>query len=278
MTESESQLAAVEGEGRTEVSVDQRTEQDRKTGIYVYGLVPADVETDSGATGVGDPPAQITTISHGEVAALVSEIDVDHPLGTPEDLRAHAELLDSAASEVPVLPIRFGAVLDTPDAVVEELLKPYHDDFSSALHQLEGCAEYLIRGRYVEDAVLAEILSESQDAQSLRDQIRDKPEAATRNERIALGELIERSVAAKREADTRVAMNALLELTDKVSVRESTHEHEAVHVACLLDTERQSELEKVVDELTDRWDGRISLRLIGPVAPYDFVVTRQPEA
>jgi hypothetical protein len=261
------------------VSVDQHQDLDqhRQTGIYVYGLVPADVETDPEATGVGDPPAAVEVVRHGDIAALTSEIPTDHQLGRPDDLRAHAELLDRAAAEVPVLPIRFGGVMASADAVIEELLKPYHDEFRSALDELDGCAEFLVRGRYVEAALFKEILSENEEAVALREQIRGKPEDATRNERIALGELIDWVIAVKREADTRTAVNVVLELTEKVSVREATHEHEAVHVACLLESGRQAELEHVVDDLSDMWRDRISLSLLGPMAAYDFVVTHQPE-
>ena len=36
---------------------------------------------------------------------MISEVDLTAGLGTPEDLRAHAQILDAAAVEVPVLPL-----------------------------------------------------------------------------------------------------------------------------------------------------------------------------
>src|SRR5690606_25660154 len=94
---------------------------------YVYGIVPEDVEISPEAVGVGDPPGRIKVVRHREIAALISDVDVSHPLGRAHDLVAHEQLLDAAATEVPILPLRFGAVLTTPDAVVEELLAPHHD-------------------------------------------------------------------------------------------------------------------------------------------------------
>lgn len=52
-----------------------------------------------------------------------------------------------------------------------------------------------------------------------------------------------------------------------------TCEQDAVHVACLAETAKQSELEDAVDRLAREWDGRVELRLLGPVAAYDFIVT-----
>ncbi|HEX6351808.1 MAG TPA: gas vesicle protein GvpJ, partial [Actinophytocola sp.] len=37
--------------------------------VYVYGIVPSDVETTPDARGVGDPPYDVLTVRHGEVAA-----------------------------------------------------------------------------------------------------------------------------------------------------------------------------------------------------------------
>lgn len=245
--------------------------------IYVYGIVPADIETDPKARGIGDPPAKVRAVRHEKLAALVSSIPKDKPLGRPEDLTAHAALLDAAAAEVPVLPLRFGAVVTDEEAVTEELLKANQDDFTAALDQLEGKAEYVVKARYVEKAILSEILDENEELSQLREAIRGKPEDATRNERMALGEQITNAIAAKREADTRRMLDAMDELDVEVNVREPTHEEDAVHLACLAETDRQGDVEAAVDRLAREWEGRVEIRLLGPLAAYDFVVTQRPE-
>lgn len=245
--------------------------------FYVYGIVPADCETDPEARGVGDPPARVTAVRHGELAALVSEIPQDKPLGRPEDLTAHAGLLDAAAAQVPVLPLRFGAVVSDEEAVAVELLEGNEDDFLAALRHLEGKAEYVVKARYVEDAILGEILDENEKLAQLRETIRGKSEDATRNERIALGEHINNAIAAKRDADTKTVTDALDSLAVQISVREPTHEEEAVHLALLVETERQDDLEEAVGALARDWEGRAEVRLLGPLAAYDFVVTTRPQ-
>ena len=253
------------------------TDTDTETAVYVYGIVPADVETDPEARGVGDPPARVRAVRCDRIAALVSEIRRDGALGTPEDLTAHAALLDAAAGEAPVVPLRFGAVVADENAVVEELLKANQDDFIAALEQLEGKAEYVVKARYLEQAILREILDENEELAQLREAIRDKPEDATRNERIALGEQINNAIAAKREVDTRRVAEAVTPLDIQVSPREPTHEEDAVHLACLAETAKQGDLEAAVGALAQEWEGRAQVRLLGPLAAYDFVVTRRPE-
>ncbi|MET9286926.1 GvpL/GvpF family gas vesicle protein [Nocardia beijingensis] len=245
--------------------------------VYVYGIVPADVEPEPHASGVGDPPGKVGVVRHGEIAALISTLESDRPLGTPDDLTAHAELLDGSAAVAPVLPLRFGAVMTDTEAVENELLGANEAEFRSALEQLEGRAQFVVRGRYVENTILRELLEENAEASRLRDEIRDKPEDATRNERIALGEMINQAIESKRAADTRKVVDALEKFEPLVNYRDPTHEEEAVHIALLVELERQQELEETLRELGEEWDGRVELNLLGPMAAYDFVAKRGPE-
>lgn len=246
-------------------------------GWYIYGILPGDVESAGEAQGVGDPPGKVEIVRHGDIAALVSELETNRALGTPEDLLAHQRLLDAASAEAPVLPLRFGAVVSTREAVTDELLGPHHDEFSAALGELEGCAQFVVHGRYDEQAVLHEVLTENRQAARLREEIQSAGDPdATREQRIRLGEIISQAVSAKREADTQTAADALAPHCLSTSAREPGHELDAVNLALLAKTASQGDIEQAVSQLARDWQGRTNLRLLGPMAPYDFVVTSQP--
>ncbi|MEV6659563.1 GvpL/GvpF family gas vesicle protein [Nocardia fluminea] len=244
--------------------------------VYVYGIVPADVEPEPHATGVGDPPGEVAVVRHGEVAALVSTLTADRPLGTPQDLTAHAELLDGSAAVAPVLPLRFGAVMTDAEAVETELLAANEAEFRAALAELEGRGQFVIKGRYVEDTLLRELLEENAEAAGLRAEIRDKPQDATRNARIALGELVNQAIEAKRAEDTRAVVAELERLEPLVNQRAPTDEEDAVHLAVLIELDRQPELEETLRGLAQNWDGRVEMNLLGPMAAYDFVSAPNP--
>lgn len=248
-------------------------------GCYIYGIYPDDIQLSEDARGVGDPPAEVRLVSHRSIAALVSNVRTDRPLGRPEDLMAHQRLLDASSAETPVLPIRFGAVVTDEQAVIDELLEPHHDEFVAALKELEGRAEYVVKARYVEDAIMSEILDEDPDAASLREQIKaaGDEEDATRPLRMQLGELINQAIEAKREADTRKVGDAVASHCVASSVRPPSHEQDAANVALLVETGKQDDLERAVEQLSREWRGRVDVRLLGPMAPYDFVVTQTPQ-
>lgn len=240
-------------------------------GVYVYGVFPPDIELTAGLAGVGDPPGWLRVVRSGHLAALVSEVDLDHPLGSPEDLAIHKDILDASAAEVPVLPMRFGAVLDSEDAVAEELLAAHHDEFVQALAEIDGHAEYVVKGRYAQDAILAEVLAEDRQAAQLARQIAGADPDASRDLRIRLGEIISQAIGAKRNEDTRLLGDRLAGHCAASMVRDPTHELDAVHVALLLETGQDEEINRVIADLARTWAGRVELRVLGPMAAYDFV-------
>jgi Gas vesicle synthesis protein GvpL/GvpF len=239
-------------------------------GVFLYGIVPADVETTETAAGVGDPPAGVTTVASGDIAALVSHVPLDRPLGRPDDLRAYQRLLDGTVAAAPVLPVRFGAVL-TDEAAVEELLAAHEDEFRAALQQVDGRAEYIVRIRYAEQALLGEILADNAEAQRLRQEIDGRPEDATVPLRVRLGEVVSQAVEARRAADARAVVEELATLGEQHVVRPISHEFDLVNMALLVPDDRRPALEAAVRDIAERWSQRATVRLSGPLAPYDFV-------
>ncbi|MGW4698040.1 GvpL/GvpF family gas vesicle protein [Kitasatospora cineracea] len=243
---------------------------------YVYGIVPADAPGPDeaagadGFVGVGDPPEPVRRVRHGDVAALVSEIDPRRPLGTPQDLIGHARVLDAvAAGRTAVLPFRFGAVVRDPAAVTDELLAPQGERFRSALEELAGLAQFTVRGTYREEAVLREIVEQRPDIARLRAETAALPEDASRPQRIRLGELVSAELAdrARAGADELLARLGPLAVA---TVRADPSADQPVGASFLVADDRWPEFTRATDELGADWAGRIDLRLLGPLAPYDF--------
>jgi hypothetical protein len=244
--------------------------------VYVYGIVPGDVEFEEQPTGVGNPPSPVRLVRHRDIAALVSDVDVSGPLGTPEDLLTHEELLDASAAVAPVLPMRFGAVVANEDAVTTELIEPHYQEFAATLQELEGHQEFIVKGRYVENAILQEILSEDPQAAALAVQTRGTDPITGRDQQIELGEVINERLADKRAQDTQVLDDALAGQVTASVVRPPTDELDAVHAAFLTRASDSGQLVSAVQELAADWDGRVELRILGPVAAYDFVGVTGP--
>lgn len=237
---------------------------------YVYGLVPADTQLPDELHGLG-PTGEVAAVTHGELAALVGDVPTDQPLGTRDDLLAHEQVVDTVAADTTVLPMRFGAVLASRDAVVEELLAPHHDQFVAIMSELADRVQYTLRARYDEQAVLREVLAERPEVRELRERVQGKPEDATYYDRIRLGELVVAAIEERRGSDAAVLHERLEQLAVAMATHEPGTPEEVVHTAFLVERAQHEQFEAAVEELDSELRGRIELRLLGPLAPYDFV-------
>jgi hypothetical protein len=238
---------------------------------YVYGVVRADTRLPEDLTGIAG--GGVSLVRHGDLAAAVSEISPMRALGTRDDLLAHEAVVEALANETTTLPLRFGAVVTTADALAEEMLGPHADWFLDVLDDLNDAREFAVSGVYVEDVVLREVLQEDPEAARLRERVRELPEDAAYYDRIRLGELIVKALEDKRQADTDELITALEPYATAVAQREPAGEDAAADAAFLVTHRRLPEFEQAVDRLGERWSGRVRLRMVGPLAPYDFVPT-----
>ncbi|RKE17531.1 GvpL/GvpF family gas vesicle protein [Streptomyces sp. TLI_171] len=237
---------------------------------YVYGVVPASTREPENVAGVGDPPSPVTLVRHRGVAAVVSDIDPARPLGTPGDLLGHARVLDAlAAGHTPVLPFRFGAVVRDPAAVADDLLAPQEQRFQAALEDLAGLAQFTVRAVHRQDRLLREIVEQRPDIAELREQVAALPEDASRHQQIRLGELVADELLARARADADQLVADLGPLAVATAGTEVAAD-QPVGVSFLVAADRWDEFEQAAGRLGAAWDGRIDLRLLGPLAPYDF--------
>jgi hypothetical protein len=199
---------------------------------------------------------------------------VDRPLGRGADVIAHSRVLDSFAAQGAVIPVRFGSVLADPSDVVDELLAPNAEQLREVLDDLAGMCQLTLQARYVEETVLSEVVEETPEIAELRAQTRDLPEDVSYPARVRLGELVARVMDSKRDLDGQAILDVLAPLAVEHRVRAGSGLDHLADIAFLVADERRNAFEDAAEELAAGFHGRARLRLMGPVAPYDFV----PEA
>ncbi|KHK96533.1 hypothetical protein LK09_14355 [Microbacterium mangrovi] len=238
------------------------------TDQYVYGIVRTGTPTPPVA-GVDDEPVDVLTA--GDLAVLVSPVVDAGEIGTPENLLAHSRVLDQVAAGDAVLPMAFGTVVPDADVLVEDILPRLHDDYLERLHRIEGATQFTVRARYVEDAVLAEVIWENPNIARLRESTVGTTEEESYNERIELGRSVSDAIGRKAEEDARALSERLTPLSRDLVIRERTSAEDVAEIVALVDRNAQADFERAVESLAAESAGRIIFRLLGPQAPYDFV-------
>lgn len=236
---------------------------------YVYGIVPAGAQLPPGLTGVDGE--QVEALASGGFAALVSPVENPDDVGTPDNLVAHSRVLDEFAAAGPVLPMTFGTIVPDVETITDSVLPSMQQAYRNGIDRVEGAAQFTVRARYARDRVLAEMVEENGEIAALRESTANRSEEESHFDRIRLGELVVEEFQRRAAVDSGRILDALEPLARETSTREASQADHVVEVAALVDREQQAEFERTVEALARDMDPRVTFRLLGPQAPYDFV-------
>jgi gas vesicle protein GvpL/GvpF len=234
---------------------------------YVYGVRKSSPGSIS-SPGIGG--AELRQIESDGVAALVSELPNKALQLGREELTAHARVLETALEQGTVLPMRFGVVLESPDAVQSRVLDAHKDELQRQLAQFEGKVELRLRAMYDEQNLMREIVSEDREIAQLRERVRQTSEDASYFDRIRLGELVAAAIERKREQDTNAVIPGLQQRAHAVELSAPAHERMVFSASFLVDRDQLAEFDRAVDEVGRQQADRMRLKYTGPLPPHSF--------
>lgn len=209
--------------------------------------------------------ARVGVVTHGGIAALVSDTDEATPAPSRRHLVTHAGILEAAADLATVLPVRFGVVAPDEQALVGAFLAPEEPALLGRIVQLDGHAELRMRGSYDEDIVVREVLADDRRAARLRGR-------QALDARLELGERITAGIEARRDRDAGHVVAALRSLVSDVAPGAVSEPLDAFALSFLVSTEGLTAFDRAVEELGAELAPRVQLELVGPLPPFSFAV------
>jgi hypothetical protein len=230
--------------------------------VYVHGATAASARAAIEGAGA-------RSVVAAELAAVVT--DAAGETRAADLMRRHWRVLEAIAATDVVVPVQFGTAMADDDAVAAEFLAPRHDDLVAQLGALEGKVQLTVKGTYDEAVLLQSVVDGSPAVASLRAQVRGMSEAAGHFKRIQLGELVAAEVEQVRRRDATWVHEQLDPLAVASSRETATGLQGAVNAAFLVERQRVPEFGRAVDAMAEQLEGRIELRLLGPLPPYSFV-------
>lgn len=197
--------------------------------LYAYGVVEdeefeLDVEGVAGAT-------TAYTVSHGPLAAVVTDIDTMDPDLSDENARAHDDVLQTVLLDGggrTVVPMQFGSVFKNA-RTVKNVLRGGRRAFTKSLREIEGLVEFGVKLVVEEDASI--------DIEEIRDDTGEKLAAAS----------------------VQDAENDLF--SDRLIMNRSY----------LVDRDERMAFDEAVDAITDDYGDVLTVQYTGPWPPYNFV-------
>lgn len=236
--------------------------------LYLYGIFPAPGPSDLEVCGLGEQPVKTRVI--GELAFLYSEAQQGRYLASRKHLLGHERVLEAAMKQgsPTLLPLQFGLVVDTWEAVISELIAPHGDELTALFKKLEGHREVSVKVMWQAEQELAQLMTENRALQQERDRLEGKP--LNMEEVIAIGQAIEQAMAARKAAVVDVFQAQLLPLAVDVSENEPLTEAMIYNAAYLIPWDAEPAFSDAIAALDAQFPERFRIRYNNFTAPFNF--------
>jgi alkanesulfonate monooxygenase SsuD/methylene tetrahydromethanopterin reductase-like flavin-dependent oxidoreductase (luciferase family) len=235
--------------------------------VYVYGI--ADGREDLqlvDCAGVGDPPLTVRALTVDGLAAVVSD-SPKNLRAKRRDVSAHQQVLEELARRTAVLPMRFGVIAESEQAIADAL-REHGAAYRQALEELRGMVEFNVKVAEDEDSALREIASHNSEIRRLNEITRSG--SGTRQDSIELGELVATELRARQQkAGERIARILAAESQQAVVGERSNDAF--LNASFLIAAERSDEFADSTRELAREYGASYTFRVSGPLPPYSFV-------
>ncbi len=250
---------------------------DTRAGKYLYCIIrspqfsegtPAPTFT---TLGMGERGDVVHTIHFMNLVAVVSDTPNREYEESRRNMMAHTLVLEEVMRQFTILPVRFGTVAPSTEAIEEQVLKRRYGELINSFEEVEDRVELGVKAFWYEEAIFREIVEEHPPIQHLRDSLMGRSAEETYYERIRLGEMVEAAMSKKRDEDSEKILERLRPLVYKSRANKVITDKMVLNAAFLVNRDREPEFDQAIEELDAEMNQRLMFKYVGPVPPYNFV-------
>jgi Gas vesicle synthesis protein GvpL/GvpF len=245
-----------------------------ESGIYVYSIIECAQPRTFGRIGIGGRGNDVYTVHYKDLAAVVSRTPLVVYDPTRENVLAHEHVNEVIIEEgfTPV-PMSFGTMFKTEKDIVE-FLEDTYDALRDVLVKMKDKLEFGLRVNWAREEVLAEIERDDEGIRRLKEEISKSQQASTYFARMQLGRMVEQALADKSDAYVRDIYEYLREAAIASRSNKPIGDKMIMNAAFLVVRDKAAVFDQKVQEIAQRYEGKLSFRYTGPWPPYNFVTIR----
>jgi len=241
------------------------------TGKYMYCIIRSPEPRQFATRGIGERGDIVHTVPFMNLAAVVSDSPTVEYESSRRNMMAHTLVLEEVMRDFTLLPVRFGTVAPSAEAIQEKVLKRRFGEFNGLLTEMEGRVELGLKAFWYEGVIFHEIVEDDPPIRRLRDSLMGRTPEETYYERIRLGEVVEAAIWKKRDEDAEKILSPLRPLGYQSQVNKVVTDRMVLNAAFLVERSRQGEFDAAVKRLDEEMGKRLIFKYVGPVPPYNFV-------
>jgi hypothetical protein len=242
--------------------------------VYVYSIIECEQPRTFGRIGIGGRGDDVYTVHYKDLAAVVSRTPLMVYDPTRENALAHEHVNEVTIEErfTPV-PMSFGTLFKTEKDIVE-FLEDTYDALRDVLGKMKDKLEFGLKVNWSREEVMAEVETDNEDIRRLKEEIAKNQQSSTYFARMQLGRMLEQALADKSDAYVRDIYEHLREAAIASRSNKPIGDKMILNAAFLVERAKADIFDQKVQEIAQRYEGKLLFRYTGPWPPYNFVTIR----
>jgi len=208
----------------------------------------------------------ISVITQGGLSCLMSDTSCDHYPLWREHITAHQRPIEQAMKHYDVLPFSFSNIANTEDQVREKILKERKNELEELFQKFKGKTEVGLKAFWPDMPVIFQEIAKNSEFQRLK----KRPSVLTYQQKIAMGEFVEKLLEKKKKDEAQNIIKAVSDLAEDSKEQQLFGENMILNVSFLIKKGRENEFSRRVGILAYSLPST-KLNCSGPFPLYNFV-------
>ncbi len=219
----------------------------------------------SGGSVIGFEGQTAYVINQGDLSCLVSDTSCDHYPLWREHILAHQKPIEEAMKHYDVLPFSFSNIAETEDQI-KKILKERKDEFEKLFEKFKGKTEVGLKAFWPNMQLIFQDIAQNPKLQRLK----KMPARLTYHQTIAVGELVEKLVEARKQAEAQGIIKVIGDLAEDFKEQPLIGENMVLNAVFLITKGREDEWSRKVGIFAQNFPNT-KLSCFGPFPLYNFV-------
>jgi len=235
---------------------------------YLYAITAAGEVWDCPLPGIqgGD----VYAIGEAGMVAIVSSLPSSRIRPERANLAAHQAVLKSLMAATTPLPIAFGTIAASPEAI-RKILSRHQHAFHQQLRRVAGKVEMGLRVSWDVPNIFEYFVNTHAELRMARDRIVGSRGEPSQEEKIELGRMFDFLLKEDRDNHVQQVERVISSACFEVKSNQCRTEREVMNLACLVVRNAQAIFDAAVFDAANLFDNHFAFDYSGPWAPHNFV-------
>lgn len=242
-------------------------------GFYLYGFVAVDAPGSYGPIGLGGTEDEVFTVPGKNLSAVVSRTPVRLPLPEPDNILAHARVLETIMKRTTVVPAKFGTVFASRTALVK-VMRQSAVELGEVLKMLVNKVELGLQVVWRKEVLRAMLVAMADHDPEIAELKREADKGNGFQIALNLGELVQNKVRGKTDHLRQQLLSPLMQAAVATRHKDVRTDRMIMNEAFLVDAERESRFDAIVEELAAQYGDQLEFNYSGPWPAFSFAAIK----